>query len=68
MDATEQNVEEPGSKQECSSCRGRGKIRTGGCTLEHGISTSCDDFGCPPIEDKKCPVCNGKGYTNLKTT
>lgn len=50
-----------GSNRKCPACYGRGKIRTGGCTMEHGINTFCDDYGCPPIIYEKCETCGGKG-------
>lgn len=47
-------------RKECPKCYGSGRIKTGGgCTLEHGISTSCEDYGCPPITNEVCPACNG---------
>ena len=66
MDDTERNATDPASEKVCSSCYGRGKIRTGGCSLEHGISTLCEDFGCLPVRYETCPACDGEGYPNLK--
>lgn len=49
-------------REKCPHCSGIGKIWTGGgCTMEHGISTSCEEYGCPPRTETKCPVCNGDG-------
>ena len=62
MDPKKQISEQSQPKQECPECLGMGKIRTGGCTLEHGITTTCEEYGCPPIEWITRPVCEGTGH------
>lgn len=51
----------PAPRSECDQCFGRGRIRMGGCSLEHGHMTSCEDFGCLPLTVEKCPRCRGTG-------
>jgi hypothetical protein len=46
---------------ECRECSGEGAIRTGGCSLEHGITTSCEEYGCLPPGKRSCSVCSGRG-------
>lgn len=52
----------------CGLCNGTGRIMTGGCSMEHGISTSCEDFGCLPIGEMVCPTCDGDGYLVMPPT
>lgn len=49
-------------REKCQRCYGGGRIKTGGgCSMEHGISTSCDEYGCLPVTTEVCPLCNGDG-------
>ena len=45
----------------CPRCYGTGKMQIGGCSMEHGINTTCDDYGCAPIETVPCRACGGSG-------
>lgn len=50
-------------REQCGQCFGTGRIRTGGgCSLEHGISTTCEEYGCLPVTYGACSRCRGAGY------
>ena len=50
-------------RQKCVRCSGAGQVKTGGgCCMEHGISTSCEEYGCLPVTYGECPNCGGTGY------
>jgi len=46
---------------QCARCGGTGEIQTGGCSLEHGHSTTCEEFGCEPLRKIVCPDCSRDG-------
>ncbi|MCP4367135.1 MAG: hypothetical protein GY797_03315 [Deltaproteobacteria bacterium] len=46
-------------QEKCPECGGTGQVWTGGCSLEHGINTTCEEYGCLPRIEKSCSVCNG---------
>lgn len=55
-------------RERCNECCGTGRVKTGGgCSLEHGISTTCEEYGCLPVTYGECPRCNGAGYIDVFT-
>jgi len=55
-----------GLEEECPKCKGLGYVYTGGCTLEHGISTTCEEYGCPPRIREVRDVCKGKKVKTIE--
>jgi hypothetical protein len=61
-----QQIEGPMWK--CQQCYGFGKTERAGCSLEHGISTSCEAFGCLPVSYVECTKCGGNGKVVMPPT
>jgi len=59
----ERVAEQIKSNEKCGRCGGTGVIETWKCSGEHGISTSCQEFGCF-VETQTCPTCKGKRYVD----
>ena len=50
-------------RKTCYACNGSRMVRDprARCSGEHGISTTCEEFGCYEVYIR-CMHCDGKGY------